>query len=78
MPTWFAMPDGLWTATDTWEGLVYRARSSAWPTPYDASKLVSTTVGSFKVRFTNGNVNATFDFTADGTPSNFTLSRQPF
>ena len=78
MPTWYAMPQGLWPADDTYEGLVYRTKSSPWPMPYDPSKFTSTPLGAFKLKFANGNSAATFDFGADGRTSSFPISRQPF
>ncbi|WP_171091390.1 hypothetical protein [Usitatibacter rugosus] len=75
--TWFAMPDGTWTAPDTYAGRVYRTRSSAWLTgSYDASQFKATDVGSFELRFAGDNVTFTYD--VEGHRGSHVLSRLSF
>jgi len=76
-PFWYVMPGGAWTASDTYEGTLYRTMSSAWvESPYDASKLQVIPAGSFKFQF-NGD-GATFTYSADGHSGSLPLVREPF
>jgi hypothetical protein len=75
-PTWFVMPAGTWTATDTYEGRIYRTASSRWlAMSYNATSFRVSDVGSFRIRFTG---TATFEWTIDGRSGTMPLTRQPF
>jgi hypothetical protein len=51
-PTWFVMPAGSWTATDTFEGRIYRTSSSRWlAMAYNTTSFRVADVGAFRVRF---------------------------
>ena len=76
-PIWYVMPSGSWSDAQTWQGRLYRTTSSGWlGQPYDASRLVSTDVGPFRLRFTGDA--ATFDYTIDGNTGSLAIQRQPF
>ena len=76
-PTWFVMPAGRWATSDSYEGRLYRTTGSPWAgAQYDAGKLKSFDVGSFRFRFSGDT--ATFDYTIDGVPGTMPLVRQGF
>ena len=75
--TWFVMPGGSWTASDTYEGHLYRTAGSPWATAYDASKLKVFDVGTYRIQF-NGDSAATFTYSADGHGGSIPLVREPF
>ena len=76
-PTWFVMPGGAWTTSDTYEGRAYRTMSSAWVgAPYDPSRLQVIDVGSFRFRFSADA--ASVDYVIDGRSGTLPLSHQPF
>ncbi len=76
-PTWFVLPSGSWADANTWQGRIYRATGSPWlGQTYDASRLASTDVGGFSLRFDAGA--ATLTYTIDGKPGTMALVRQPF
>ena len=77
-PTWFVMPAGTWTATDTFEGRIYRTSSSRWlAMAYNTSSFRVADVGTFRVRFTTTDT-AVFEWTIDGRSGTLPLSRQQF
>ncbi len=74
---WYVMPDGAWTASDTYEGHVYRTTGSPWiGHDYDPTKLQVFAAGTFRIRF-NGDA-ATFDYTVDGHTGTMPLVREAF
>lgn len=76
-PTWFVMPAGRWATLDSYEGRLYRTTGSPWlGANYDANKLKSIDVGSFRFRFSGDT--ASFDYTIDGVPGTMPLVRQGF
>jgi hypothetical protein len=76
--TWYVLPGGSWTGTNTYEGRLYKTHGSPWlGHPYDPAQFVITDAGPYKLTF-NG-TNATFDFTLDGRTGSLALTRQaPF
>ena len=76
-PTWFVMPSGFWADANTWQGRLYRTKSSPWlGSNYDASRLASTDVGPFTLRF-DGDA-ATFTYTIGEKRGTMALVRQGF
>jgi hypothetical protein len=76
-PTWFVMPAGFWADDNTWKGRIYRTRGAPWlGQPYDASRLVSTDVGPFTLRFEGEG--AAFTYTIGGKTGTMMLVRQAF
>jgi len=76
-PTWFVMPSGTWTSTDTYGGKLYRATGSPWlGQTYDPAQLKLTEVGTYRMRFIGDT--ATFDYTLDGVAGTMPLVRQEF
>ena len=77
-PTWFVMPAGSWTATDTFEGRIYRTSSSRWlAMAYNTTSFRVADVGTFRVRFLTTDT-AVFEWTIDGRSGSLPLSRQAF
>jgi hypothetical protein len=75
--TWYVMPGGAWTASDTYEGALYRTTGSPWVgKSYDPSKLQVFSAGTYKFQF-NGDA-ATFTYSADGHSGSIALVREPF
>jgi autotransporter-associated beta strand protein len=76
--TWYVMPGGSWTASDTYEGHIYRTLGSQWiGADYDPSKLQVSDVGTYKLQF-NGDSSATFTYDADGHSGSIPLVKEPF
>ena len=76
-PTWFVMPSGFWADASTWQGRLYRTRSSPWlGSGYDPARLTSTDVGPFSLRF-DGDT-AAFTYTVAGKTGTMALMRQGF
>jgi hypothetical protein len=76
-PTWFVMPSGFWADANTWAGRLYRTRSSPWlGRDYDASRLASTDVGPFTLRFEGDS--AAFTYTIGEKRGTMALVRQGF
>ena len=76
-PTWFVMPSGFWADAQTWQGRIYRATGSPWAgSAYDPSRLVTTEVGGFSLRFAGDS--ATMTYIIDGRSGTMALARQPF
>ena len=78
-PTWYVMPAGTWSDSQTWTGAVYR---TSYPHPFFGSgfdpRAVGTEVaGSLALRF-NGSTSATMTYTVDGVSGSKSISRQPF
>jgi hypothetical protein len=77
-PTWFAMTDGAWTSSNTYEGRMHRTTSSGWfNVPYDASQFRAIDVGPYKLRFLGQNA-AELEYNVDGRTGTLSLSRLPF
>jgi hypothetical protein len=75
--TWYVMPGGTWTATDTYEGHLYRTTGSPWlGAPYNPSSLQVFDAGTFSFKFTGDN--AIFSYTVDGHTGTNSLVREPF
>jgi hypothetical protein len=76
LPTWFVMPGGTWTSVNTYEGAVYRTRSSGWPA-YDAKRLQVIPAGTYRYRFQDLE-HATFEYSVEGNSGSLSLIRQDF
>jgi hypothetical protein len=77
-PTWFVMPAGAWSATDTFEGRIYRTSSSRWlAMSYASTAFRVNDVGTFRVRFTTIDT-AVFEWTIEGRNGTLQLQRQAF
>jgi hypothetical protein len=76
-PTWYVLPGGAWTASDTYEGTLYRTHGAPWlGGNYDPAVFDPIAVGSFRLRF-GGNF-ARFDYSVDTRSGTLELARQPF
>jgi hypothetical protein len=77
-PTWFVMPGGDWSDSNTFTGTIYRTSGSAWlGVAYDASRLQVGAVGTFHLRF-DGTQHAIMEYSLDGRSASLDLVRQPF
>jgi hypothetical protein len=76
-PTWFAMPNGAWSARNDYRGAILKSTGApVLGVPYDASRHTVTAGGTF--RFLFGGETATFSYTLDGRSGSIPLSRIPF
>jgi hypothetical protein len=75
---WYVVPDGTWTAANTFTGAAYRVTGSAWiGAAYDPSAMHAQTVGS--VTFTFSDIgHAVMTYTIDGVTQSKPITRQPF
>ena len=75
--TWYVMPVGSWTSSDTYEGHVYRTTGAPWVGhDYDQTKLQVVEVGTYRIQFSGDN--ASFTYTVDGHSGTIPLVREPF
>ncbi|HEX4330638.1 MAG TPA: hypothetical protein VH040_00745 [Usitatibacter sp.] len=75
--TWYVMPGGAWTATDTYEGALYRTTGSPWVgKTYDPARLLVFSAGSYKFQF-NGDA-ATFTYSTDDQSGTIPLVKEAF
>jgi hypothetical protein len=71
------MPGGAWTATDTYEGALYRTTGSPWVgKTYDPARLLVFSAGSYKFQF-NGDA-ATFTYSTDDQSGTIPLVKEAF
>jgi len=76
--TWFVLPVGTWTSSNTYAGAIYRTRGSAvLGVPYNTSALVATPAGSMTLTFTDANT-GTMTYTVDGVTQTKPITRLPF
>ncbi|HEY2629867.1 MAG TPA: hypothetical protein VGI57_12115, partial [Usitatibacter sp.] len=76
-PLWYVMPDGGWSASDTYTGHLYRTTGSPWiGTSYDPAILQVFDAGTFSIQFSGDN--ASFTYSADGHGGTASLVREPF
>jgi hypothetical protein len=76
-PVWFVL-GGAWVDDTTFEGGIYRSRSSAWTgRSYDASQWGTLTVGTHRLRFLDTQ-RASLEYTLEGRSGTLALTRQPF
>ena len=77
IPTWYAMPGGAWTDSETYEGRVYRTHGSPWAgTTYDPSALEVSDVGTYRIQFSGDT--ASFSYDVEGKTGAVQLVREPF
>ena len=79
-PTWMVMSGGTWISGDTYSGTLYRthaAPSLFYSTPFDASQVAATPVGTLTLRLT-GPGTAVMTATADGVTVVKDIARQSF
>jgi hypothetical protein len=77
-PTWFVMPNGSWTAANTWSATAYRASGAQWlGVQFDASRHSLAPAGTVTFTFSDAQ-NAAMGYTIDGVSGFNTLTRLPF
>ena len=75
--TWFVMPSGAWTSSNTVTGTLYRTSGPAFTAPYDPGLVTTTPVGSGTLTFSDAN-NGTWSYTVDGISGVKAIQRFPF
>ena len=76
--TWFVMSGGQWTSANTYTGDVQRVAGPSYAvSPFDASKVVRTSVGTATLTFSDAN-NGTFSYTINGVSGSRAITRQPY
>jgi hypothetical protein len=75
--TWFVMPTGSWTSSNTYTGALFRTSGPAFTASYDPSLVTTRPVGSGTLTFSDAN-NATWSYTVDGVSGVKTIQRFAF
>jgi len=75
--TWFVMPSGSWSSTNTYSGSLYRTSGPAFTMAYDQALVTTTAVGTGTLTFTDAN-NGTWSYTVDGVSGVKAIQRFPF
>lgn len=75
--TWFVVPDGTWTSSNTYSGPLYSTAGPSLAQSFDASKVRVSPVGHATLTFSDAN-NGTFAFTVNGVSGTKRITRQPF
>ena len=75
--TWFVMPEGTWTSSNTYSGPLYATAGPNMAQSFDASKVRVSPVGSATLTFSDAS-NGTFAFTVNGVSGTKRITRQPF
>ncbi len=76
--TWFVMPTGTWTSSNTYSGALYRTHGApVLGTTFSASSVLATPAGTLTITFTDAN-NATMTYTVDGVTQTKPITRLPF
>jgi YVTN family beta-propeller protein len=74
---WLVMSNGARTATNTYEGALYRTTGPAFGSPFDPARVGRTQVGAATLTFTDANT-GTLVATVDGTQIRKSISRQVY
>ena len=79
VPTWYVMPAGSWTSSNTFAGTLYRTSHPGGflGSGFDPNAVGTTPVGNLSLRF-SGTTSATMSYSVDGVSGSKTISRQPF
>lgn len=75
--TWFVMPDGTWTSSNTYSGPLYSTAGPSLAQSFDASKVRVSPVGNATLTFSDAN-HGTFAFSVNGVSGTKRITRQPF
>ena len=75
--TWFVMPGGTWTSSNTYSGPLYATAGPSMAHSFDATKVRISPVGSATLTFSDAS-NGTFAFTVNGVSGTKHITRQPF
>jgi hypothetical protein len=75
--TWFVLPDGMWTSSNTYSGPLYSTAGPSLAQSFDASKVRVSPVGNATLTFSDAN-NGAFAFTVNGASGTKRITRQPF
>lgn len=76
--SWYVMPGGSWTSSDTYTGALYRTNGKSWLSgPYDPAAFKVTSVGRMTLHFTNPST-ASMSYDVDGVTGTEQIYLQPF
>ena len=75
--TWFVMPSGSWSTSNTYSGSLYRTSGPAFTATYNQALVTTTPVGTGTLTFTDAN-NGTWSYTVDGISGTKVIQRFPF
>ena len=76
-PTWFTVPGGTWTSTNTFTGAVYATSGPAANGAFDPTRVRATQVGTATLAFSDAN-NGTWTYNVSGASGTKVIARQPF
>ena len=72
--TWYHVPTGSWTSTNTYSGTLYATSGAAANAPFDAAAVVRTPVGTGTLTFSDG-YNGTWTYSINGTAGSKAITR---
>ncbi len=72
--TWYHMPTGSWTSTNTYTGTLFATSGAAANAPFDPATVVRTPVGNGTLTFSDGN-NGTWTFSVNGSSATKAITR---
>lgn len=75
--TWYVMPSGSWTSTNTYTGPLFTTGGPPFNGPFDPSQVENRQVGSATLTFATANT-GTFAYSVDGVSGSKSITRQPF
>ncbi len=75
--TWFVLPGGTWTATNTFTGTLYATSGPPYTAPFDPARLRATVVGTGTLDFTDAN-HGMWTYTVNGVSGAKAIERQPY
>jgi lysyl endopeptidase len=75
--TWYVMPGGNWTSSNTYSGALYTTAGPAFTAPFNPSQVETRQVGSATLTFHDAN-SGVFDYSIDGVAGSKSITRQPF
>jgi hypothetical protein len=72
--TWYHMPTGSWTSTNTYTGTLYATSAAAADKAFDPAAVVRTPVGTGTLTFSDGS-NGTWSFSVNGSTGTKAITR---
>jgi hypothetical protein len=75
--TWYVMPGGTWTSSNTYSGSLYATLGPAFTKTFNASDVQPRQVGTATLTFTSSGT-GTFAYSVDGVSGTKSIQRQPF
>jgi lysyl endopeptidase len=75
--TWFVLPSGSWTSSNTYTGTLYSVTGPAFSGSFDPRLVQNSQVGTGTLSFGDAN-NGTWSYSVGGVSGSKAISRQPF